>query len=388
MRAKVLNDPALAKHAGRFVWLSVNAEDSRNAEFVERVGISGYPTFLIMDAAMQVVLRWYGSLTVAQVEQLLHDGEQFVAAVGGAAAEQALARAARLNGAGKAAEAAEAYAEAVRAGPRDGDRRARAVESLILALQAADELERCASTAREEAPSLERGPSFANAASAGFLCAAAAAQDAPWRAAALEALEPLVRESLTLDNVLADDRSSYYGILVDELESRGDADGAKQLAEAWFGFLEDESKKTTDAEARAAFDSHRVSAALALGDPQRAVLALLASERDLPQDYNPPARLAVLYRELGQFDAALAASERALDRAYGPRKLRLYDTRADIFLKSGDRQAAKRTLEEALRFAGTLPASQRPKGFLEQIEKKLADLATDEGTRSEGAPST
>ena len=48
---------------------------------------------------------------------------------------------------------------------------------------------------------------------------------------------------------------------------------------------------------------------------------LQASERDLPDDYNPPARLATAYKAMRRWDEALAASDRALAKAYGPRKL-------------------------------------------------------------------
>ena len=222
-------------------------------------------------------------------------------------------------------------------------------------------------------PALERGPAFAGAAATGLACAADAPKDAPWRAAAIADLEPPVEESLGLEGVLADDRSSAYGVLVDLRSDRGDGDGAKAMAERWMGFLDAQGAAAATPEERAALDSHRVSAALALGDPARAVPALLASERDLPGDYNPPARLAILYREMGRYDDALSESARALDQAYGARKLRIFDARADIYARMGDKAAARRTLEEALRYGDTLPEPQRPKPFLAALRKKAAD---------------
>jgi hypothetical protein len=376
VRATVLNDPALAKDAGRFAWLSINAEEARNADFVGRVGIDGYPTFVVLDGTTgEVALRWYGSLTVSQFEHLLDDGERAVAAGGGSAAEQAMARADRLYGEGDATQAAREYGEALRTAPEGWSRRGRAVESLLAALRKSGDLEECAAAARREVPGLDRGPSFANAAATGLGCATSAPEDAPWRAAAISELEPLVLASLDLDNVLADDRSSAYGMLVDLRTERGDDRGAKEMAERWMRFLEDQAAHAKSVEERAAFDSHRVSAALALGDPARALPALLASEHDLPDDYNPPARLAILYREMGRYDDALAASQRALDKAYGARKLRIFDTRADVFAKKGDTAAARRTLEDALRYADTLPAAQRPKSLVAQLEKKAASYA-------------
>jgi len=375
VRATVLNDPALAKHAGRFAWLSIDGEDSRNAAFVERLALDGYPSFLVLDGASgQIALRWYGSLTTAEFERLLDDGERAVAATGSTPAEAALARADRLAADGKPAEAAAAYAEALDLASPGWTGRGRALVSLLGALDKSGDLEHCAAVARREAPGLERGPSFAAATAAGLGCATEAPDDAAWRASAIADLEALVEESLGLENVLADDRSSAYGTLVELRDARGDEPDAKAMAERWMRFLEAQAAAAPSVEAHASLDGHRVAAALALGDPARAVPALLASERDLPDDYNPPARLAILYREMGRYDDALAESQRALDLAYGARKLRIFDTRADTFAKMGDPAAAKRTLEEALRYADTLPESQRPTSFLAQIRKKAAAI--------------
>lgn len=377
MRATVLNAPALAKHAGRFAWLSINTEESRNADFVERLGVEGYPTFLVLEGATgEVALRWAGSLTTPEFERLLADGERAVGASGGSPADTALARADRFAADGNTPEAVAAYTEALGLAPAEWGGRGRAVASLLSVMEKTGDLEQCAALARRETPGLERGPAFAGAAAAGLGCAADAPENAAWRAAAMTELEALVLESLALDSVLADDRSSAYGMLVDLRDGRGDEAGAKEMAGRWLLFLEAQAAAAASVEARAAFDSHRVGAALALGDPARAVPALLASERDLPDDYNPPARLAVLYRELGRYDDALASSRRALELAYGARKLRIYDTRADIYTKMGDPAAAKRTLEEALVYADTLPASQQPKAFLAQLKKKAAAMGS------------
>jgi tetratricopeptide (TPR) repeat protein len=377
VRATVLNDPALAKHAGRFAWLSINTEESRNAGFVEHLAVEAYPTFLVLDGATgNVALRWAGSLTVPEFERLLDDGERAVAASGGSPADAALARADRLGAEKKRAEAAVAYSDALHLAPAGWAGRGRALNSLLAALQKTGDLEQCAAVAQRETPALERGPAFAAASAAGLGCAVDAPESAAWREPAIKELEPLVVESLSLDNVLADDRSSAYGVLVDLRDGRGDKAGAKEMAGRWMTFLESQAAAAKSVEARAAFDSHRVAAALALGDPARAVPALLASEKDLPDDYNPPARLAILYREMGKYDEALTESQKALDKAYGARKLRIFDARADIYAKKGDPAAAKRTLEEALAYADTLPKPQQPQNFLAQLRKKLSAIGS------------
>ena len=107
------------------------------------------------------------------------------------------------------------------------------------------------------------------------------------------------------------------------------------------------------------FDPHRVSAALASKQTEKMVEPLLLSEKDFPKDYNPPARLAVIYRELGQLDEGLTAIERALGKCKeGPRKLRLFETKASILEKKGDAAGKKKTLEDAVKYAKKLPRSQ------------------------------
>ena len=101
---------------------------------------------------------------------------------------------------------------------------------------------------------------------------------------------------------------------------------------------------------------------------------LEASERDFPDDYNPPARLAIAYQEMKRWDDALAASDRALQKAYGPRKLRLLRTRADIYAARGDTTAARRTVEEAIATAESFPPGQRSEATIDGLKKKLEGL--------------
>lgn len=374
MRAKVLTDPSLAEHAGRFVWLSINTEEAKNAAFLEKYPVEGLPTFFIVDPAVEKpALKWLGSATAPQFVQLFADGERAVRAGGAAAADAdgLLAEADRHFAGKEMKEAAEGYRAALKAAGSSWPQRARALESLAGALSAGEEWEACATLAREEAPGMPRGPSFANVAVIGLDCADQAPKDAPWKVAAQKTLEPLVEEAVGLPDVLADDRSSIYGTLAGRAEDKGDEAGAKVWAGRWLTFLEEQAAAAPSPEARAAFDSHRVSAAMMLGTPERALPAVQQSEKDLPGDYNPPARQALLYREMKKYDEAIDASRRALAKAYGPRKLRIYDVLADVQTKKGDAAAAHATLEQALQFADSLPESRRPKQMVEAMRKKL-----------------
>jgi thioredoxin-like negative regulator of GroEL len=359
MKASVLSDARLVRQAGRFVWLSIDAERERNAAFLEAFPTTSYPTFLVIDAASgQPVLRWYGSASVRQLERLLDDALVALRAAGGAGPEAALARADRLHAAGKAEEAAAAYREALAAGGPSWLRRPRAAESLVAALLAADRAEDCAAVALAEGPGLPEGSSRAWALTNGLSCALDAEGGPPWRGPALDKLEPLVRDAARTRDLLADDRAGILEVLSRAREEAGDARGARDAARRLWTLLEAEARRAPSVELRASLDSYRVGAALALKRPGLAVPALRASERALPDDYNPPYRLAILYREMGRQDAALAAADRALARAYGPRKLRVYDAKAASLARKGDRAGLEATLAEAVAFAGTLPPVQ------------------------------
>lgn len=317
----------------------------------------------------QAVLRWPGSVNVAQLVKLLDDGER-AARGGGSDPLGELARADRLA-AGKKPEAAAAYRALLPTLP--ADKRPRAVESLLNVLALGHDPAGCARAAVELVPSLPRGPSFANATSLGLGCAVELKGDE--RARALARLTPLGEEAVALPGLLADDRSGLYQQMVGVFGDAGDAAGKRAMAQRWLTFLEGEAAAAKTIEQRAAFDPHRVAAAVALGEPMRAEAALKASERDLPGDYNPPARLAVLYGEARRYDEAMAAIDRALAKVYGPRALRLLDQKADYQLARGDRAGARATLVKALATANALPAEGAGRaGQIARITRRIESL--------------
>ncbi|MBS1153264.1 MAG: hypothetical protein H6Q89_4962, partial [Myxococcaceae bacterium] len=232
----------------------------------------------------------------------------------------------------------------------------------------------CVDLALAEAPKFPRGPSFLNAVYLGLSCQASAEAKEPWKVDAGEQLFALAQEALKVEGILADDRSGLYETLVDHLTEKGDKKGSVELAKEWLEFLEAEAGKAPTPAARAVFDPHRLNAALASGQPQRVVAALAKSEQDLPEDYNPPARLALAYRELGKLDEALAAADRAMKKVYGPRKVRVMETRASILVKKGDLAGQKQVLTEAVTYAKALPAGQRNEKTIARLETQLARL--------------
>ena len=374
MRATVLNDPALVKMAGRFVWLEIDTEKEGSAAFLEKFPVEVWPTFLVVDPTTEKpVLKWLGTATARDMATLLADGERAVKGGSGETPAALLARADRADAAGHREEAIQLWRQALEKGGPRWERRARVLESLALGLQAAHQYQPCAELAREHAPGMARGQSFANVVSVGLSCALSA-DDAPWAKAAVAALEPLADEAVRLPGVLADDRAGLFEGLVEARKEARDESGAKKVAEAWWGFLVAERARGRTPESLAMLDSWIVGAALALGQPGRAIPLLQASEKALPKDYNPPYRLAALYLEESRLPEALASCERALGLAYGPRKLRVLSQLASIQEARGDPAAARRALEDAIAFAATLPVAQRSDRLVERLQARLAKL--------------
>ncbi len=371
MRSFVFTDAALERHAGRFAWLSIDAEKEQNAGFLAKYPIKAFPTMFVIDPTKErATLRWVGGATVTQLTSLLDDSDRAWRRRG-RGSDAALAKADRLSAEGKDDEAARAYRKVIDRASPGWAGRDRAVESLLTALGMSGKDAECVDLATRELPA-QRTAHFVNVAASGLGCALSIEN----------AKEPVARFETAVLSALSDppvpmsgdDRSGLYGLLHGAREAAGDEPGAKRVAGEWLDFLEREAAAATNPAARAVFDSHRLGAAMALGEPQRAVAALTQSEKDFPQDFNPPARLAIAYRELGQLDDALAAIDRALTLAYGPRKIRVYSTRADILEKKGDAAGARATVDDALKYAEGLPKSQVSPRTIEGLRKRLATL--------------
>jgi len=376
MRAFVFTDASLARRAGQFVWLSLDTEKAGNAAVTKRLDVGALPTFFVLDAASEKpALRWVGGATVPQIQKILDDGRR--AASGGGSSDKGpdavLAKADRAFARGKYPESAALYREAIDAAPAGWRSYGRALESLLFALSDSNQARPCALAARDAWPKLEKTASAANVASSGLSCALELPAEDPDRATLVEKFRrdtlAVVRSGRT--DIAADDISGAYQTLEDDRERAKDEPGKKDLLREHIAFLEKEAAAAKGAQGRAVFDAHRAIAYIDLGEPARAVPMLEQSEKDFPDDYNAPARLANAYFAMGKYDEAAAASDRALAKSYGPRKIGILQKRADIEEKRGDAAASRRYLEEALQTAESMPEGHRSERTIAALKKRL-----------------
>lgn len=363
LREHVLSRQAFTAYEKDLVFAAVDTEKPSAAPFLEKFPIEVWPTLLFIDPATErVVFKWLGSADEAQLRALLD------AAKGGPGA---VAEADALFAQGQAGAAAQRYAESTKS--------ARSVLSMLSALYLAKSYQACAKASVDQLALFTAPGDRVNAVTWGLGCAL----ELPESTERKKLVDTLVAEgrALLADGTkvaagLADDVSGLYEALVTERQAAKLGVEAEQLAAVWLGFLERQAAAARSPAARAVFDPHRVNAAIAAKTPEKVLAALVQSEKDLPKDYNPPARLALVYSELGRLDEALAASGRALEKCTaGPRKLRLFENQTSILEKRGDVAGQKKTLTQAVAYAKKLPKSQLPAARLAALEARLAALA-------------
>lgn len=377
MQAYVYTDKSLDKYASRFVWLSLNTEAAENAEFLKRYPIPALPTLLVLEPKRnEVTLRYVGGANVAQVRSMLDDAEMRHRNNATLVSDQKLAEGDRLAAEGKHEEAVKAYDDAIHNAPKKWPRFGRSAESLLFSLSMLKNPERCATRALALYPRVKGTVSSANVAATGLSCATQLPSENAQRVTLLDSLEKATQEVFADPKIVLsdDDRSGLYIALIEARDAAGDEEGTIALQAQWAEFLEQAAARAKTPKQRAVYDSHRVSAYLDLGMPEKAIPMLEQSERDFPDDYNPPARLALAYNAMKDYDKALAASDRALSHVYGPRKLSVLSVRADIFTGKGDAKAARETIVEAIEYAKALPDGQRSATRIASMEKRLASM--------------
>jgi hypothetical protein len=385
MRASVLTDARLVKHAGRFAWLDIDTEKPVNFAFVAQYPIDAWPTVYVIDpAAEKVLLRWMGAATAPELEKLLLDAERTWKNERTDAAGEAMARGAALAAERQHADAARAFSDALAAGGPRWTERARAADAMLQALTLAGDEQACAGAAAELLPKLEQGPAYARVAAAGLGCANGLEPPAT-RDPAIRAAEPWARLALGIPGVLSDDKLALYDALLGARRALSDEPGAKRVAREWLAFVEDESRRQKTPLGRSALDGARLSAAMALGEPRRALPALRASAKALPGEFFAQSYLAVCALEAGEPQESLEAARRGVKLAEGPRKVRVMTVEAQALKALGEEAEARAVLEAAIAHGEGLPEAVRPRGHVARARKLLEQWAPKAEPPSEPA---
>jgi thioredoxin-like negative regulator of GroEL len=384
MKAFVLSDPSLTPRSDQFVWFLYDVENPKNASLKDKFPTNALPTFYVVNPKDEsIARRWVGGMTLAQVQSFLDDGKL---AVEGGETGNGLAQADKLYGEANYKAAGDAYLAAWPSIKTDDPQYTRVAEAMLYALSTTDRNTEVIALAEQAEPGLVNSTTGASLAVSALASAIALPADAPNRADLIAKYEAKTRAYLARTDLpfADDDRSGMYGTLLDARDDAKDEAGSKQAAQEWATFLEGAAARAKTPDARAVFDSHRLYAYIQLGTPEKAVPMLLESEKALPNDYNPPARLTSAYVAMKHWDEAIAASDRALKLGYGPRMLGTYQKRAEAFAGKGDQAMARKTMDDAIAYAKGLP-TPASEATIASLTKKRDGFVAAQPTANSGS---
>lgn len=393
MKNFVFTDPTLRPLADKFVFLAVDTELPVNQDFVARFPIRSWPTLLVIEPAVasakpsaaaaassdksaaansdRIVARLTGGMTASALLASLQETLD-----ARSVAQPLLSRADAAAAAGQAAAAEELYAQAATTPAWRG----RALLGQVQALREMGWKTKCAelgeTTLRQlMQPAANTKPDDKSALYTDLAAYTADCLDSypdvdtrqRMRNSVLLSLEALVTDPQAA--LATDDRSDGYGTLTELADGLGDKPLGDRFARTRLQLLETAAQAAPSPQIAATFDAHRFDCYRRLHLYKEAEQMLLGSARVLPSDYNPPARLARLYFEMGRLDSALTLITSAIAKASGPRRIGMYELRSSIQHGLGQTGDAITSLQAAM----TLVQSQ-PRPFGAPPPAKLQSL--------------
>jgi thioredoxin-like negative regulator of GroEL len=378
MQSTVFTDPSFASERDKFVWLAMDTDKEQNAQALTKLSISAWPTFYVIGSDEAVLARFVGAASVQQFHDFLAAGTK--AQAGGVAAADA-----RLLGADRALaikdyDAADTELQAaLAAAPKDWPRRPDVLTSLILTKLKKHDTAACLAVADEHIDDTGNAAAASDFLVTAMTCADQRAKDEPDRVKALRERAVARWQALLADKsapLSVDDRSDAMASLRETLDALGKTDLAKQTAEAQRALLDDAASKAPTPLAAMTYNWPRAEVYVYLQRPLDLVPALEKSAKDLPDEYDPRARLGWIYLKAGKLPEAAKWTDEALAMVYGPRKGRILTQRADIAAAAGDKATERRLREDAVKLYEGLPASQQSPDALATAKQARANVGS------------
>jgi tetratricopeptide (TPR) repeat protein len=385
MQNYVLNDPSLRPLADRVVFASIDGDRPESAAFLERHTVRVWPTFFVLDPARdRVVGYWAGSGSVPEIRGLIEESLREIAGGAPDAASRAFAEARAAHAGGDPDRAAAAYERAVQAAAPSWPNRSAALLGWVQVLYNKKAWQECARVGQAHLKEISGASMPADASSYLLTCA----ENLPEGPARLETQKAAIARLTELtahppEGATVDDQADALNILAEGRTALKDPAGAREAQEKRLTLMDAAARAAATPEQAQTFDYGRANAYLALGRGDEAIRMLEQREREMPSSYEPPARLASVLFKTGKLPEALAAVDRALSRAYGPRRLLYVKLRADIQHKLGDSAGELAALREEVKGYEALPPGQASPERLANARKRLEEAEQKAAPRAE-----
>jgi thiol-disulfide isomerase/thioredoxin len=382
MQSVVMTAENLPGAADRFVWLALDTERESNASWLERLPVTVWPTFYVVEPSeMKLAGRWLGAASPAQFARFLDESDRSATSARAGASgvvelQRALKEADELAARGRHEDAARAYAAVLQAAPRDWPRRPETLVAEMTALSKAKDWSRClglGGTALDQTGSAASAVDFSYYA---LDCAdrvePASADALALRRAVAARLEPLCNPGSA--ELSPDDQADACDKLAAARTALGKPEAARQALSLRLAVLE-RAAAGKPPELALTYDWARTDALLQLGRAEEALALASERERQLPDNYNPPHYRAKAFKALQRWPEGLDAIERALSLAYGPRRIGLLTLKADLLIGAGRKADGLGVLKEQLAQYRALPPGQRQTSAEARVEERLREMS-------------
>ena len=389
MQTTVFTDPSFAAAASQFVFVALDTDREVNAPVVAKLPLSAWPTFYVIGADETVLARYVGGASKEQFHAFLDAGTK--ALVGATGADQQLLAAERAIAKKDLETADRELTGALAAAPATWVRRPDALVSLLQTKSKRKDIEGCMTLATASIDQTGTSASATDFVGIALDCAETTAKTDAAAATSLRE-KAVVRLQKLVDDPAAklsiDDRSDAMVYLREVLETVGRKPEAIAVAEKQAVMLADAAAKAPNPKAAMTYNWHLAEVHVFLGRPLEAVPALEKSARDLPGEYDPPARLGWVYLKGDKLPEAATWTNQAIKLAYGPRKARVLSQRADIAAKMGDVKVERAYREQVVALWASLPPGQASPDALAKAKEALSKLdvpAADSGSAGSGS---
>lgn len=388
LHTTVFLDKSFAPVNDRFVFAEIDTDREENAAATAKYSMSAWPTFYVVDGDEKVLSRWIGAASLEQFHGFLEAGARAMAG-GAAGADAHLLAADRALTIKDFAVAATELTAALAAAPADWPRRPNALVSLIMATRKLGDLPACLALAERSMGETGNAASATDFLVQALNCAtdavapgedgkapapAVVAQVKKVRQAAVDRLQKLLADAAA--PLTVDDRTDAMANLRDALVALDRAPEARAVAEQARAMLDEAADKAPNPMAAMTFNWPRAEVYAFLERSLELVPALEKSVRDLPNEYDPPARLGWVYWKGGKLDEGAKWIDAAIKLVYGPRKVRLLTQRAEIAAAQHDKAAERAARAAIVKTLEALPAGQTTPEAIAKARDTLAALGS------------
>jgi len=386
MQAFVFTEPALTPLAERVVFVALDTDKPENSTFLEQYAVNVWPSFFAIDpTSKNLIGYWPGSASLAELRDFVQQSLDAQEALTQASLDPTnpvalLIQAKQSQTRADPRRAAALYEQALAKAPADWSRKSEALHGRLWSLAQSRQLAACNRFGERHLAEVT-GSSLPAFFASIFLGCLEHEPNPKRRAQLRDQVIARLHELLASPDATmsADDREDTWRILSDAYAAAGKRSEAHQARLERLKVLEAAAEAAKTPQAKATFDAARADTYLALGRGADAIKMLQARTQELPDSYEPRARLASVQERLGQNEPALASLDQAIARAYGPRRLKYLAQRARLLEKLGRRAEQIETLRAEVAGYQAQPGGHANAARTEDAQARLAKALAAQG---------